>query len=121
MNTQRWLVEYDVTANPQHFVDTASAQGVHIIGVYPDALAVVAEASEKKFQNWVAGISVTSTRANAFSEEEINREENPHRRGLMEFWNQYVTSQPQKSHPHEGLSWDHPGFSPPDRPDKLPQ
>ena len=116
MNTQRWLIEYDVSANVQHFAETASAQEVHIIGVYPDALALVAEASEKKLQRWVATLAIRGVRSNAYPEEEIRQEENPHRRELMKYWNQYLTTSPQKSHPHEGLSWDHPGFSPPDHP-----
>lgn len=120
MNTQRWLIEYDASTNVQHFVETAATQGVRIVGVYPDALALVAEASEKDLQRWVATLAIRSSRANAYPEEEMEREENPHRRELMKYWNHYLTTSPQKSRPHEGLSWDHPGFLPPDRPDAVP-
>lgn len=120
MTTQRWLIEYDVSANVQHFVDTALAQGVRIVGVYPDALALVAEAAERNLQRWVATLAVRGVRSNAFSAEEIGREENPHRREVMNYWNGYLAASPQKPRPHEGLSWDHPGFLPPDRPEALP-
>lgn len=117
MNTKRWLIEYDISANVQHFVKTASAQGIRIIGVYPDALAFVAEGSEEDFLRWVATAAIRGSRSNAYPEEEIRQEENPHRRKVMTYWNQYLATSPQKSHPHEGLSWDHPGFTPPDRPE----
>lgn len=120
MNTQRWLIEYDASANVQYFLEMASAQGVRIVGVYPDALALVAEGSEKNLQRWVATLAIRGARPNAYPEEEIGQEENPYRREVMKYWNQYLATSPQPSRPHEGLSWDHPGFSPPDRPDAIP-
>jgi len=116
MNTQRWLIEYDANAAPQRFLETASAHGIHIVGVYPEALGFVAEASGKALYDWVATLAVRRVRANAFAEEEIRQEQAPHSRELMRYWNQYLAALPQKPHPHEGLSWDHPGFLPPDRP-----
>ena len=73
MNTQRWLIEYDTSADPKHFLETASAHEVHIVGVYPEALGFVAEASEKALRGWVATLAVRRVRANAFPEEEIRR------------------------------------------------
>lgn len=116
MNTQRWLVQYDASADPKHFLEKASDHGIRIVGVYPEALGFVAEASEKALRGWVATLAVRRVKADAFTEEEISKESSPQSRELLRYWNQYLAHLPQKPHPHEGLSWDHPGFLPPDRP-----
>ena len=87
------------------------------MGVYPDALVMIVNAPEKNLQDWIATLTIRSVRSNTFQQAEITQEQDRHRREVMVYWNQYLTTLKQTTHPHEGLAWDHPGFLPPDRPD----
>ena len=113
----RWLVQYENVVDPGHLLDTAAANGIHIVGVYQDVFCFIVEATEKILMKWVATLSVKRIVTGPFEKEEIENEANQGLGRLMEQWNRYLSDATVGKHPYEGLAWDHPGFLPPGKPD----
>ena len=117
---QRWLIEYENTADPNYLLDTVTAGEIRIVGVYPDAFCFIVEAPEKILMKWIATLAVKRIVTGPFSEKDVQNEVNPNLKELMHQWNQYSSNLVHGTRPHEGLTWDHPGFLPPDKPDRTP-